>query len=459
MRITQKIIYILASILSLLLIFTFRTVPSGKLWKKYNVLYVSQKFSEDEVLKLLNENEIDDVTCFSSQYLPLLLNKNSPEVSLYRLKTNDSYANKRKAFFFDKSQNYRLYYIPQIYKPRLLKVQAQLLQNKIPSGIDSSGVYPLIIPLAILLFSLLLLYFSKKRIVFATGAVYCLLFSICNPFYTAAASLVLTELFIFILSNMWKREGFFPLLAEKKIFIILFAAIILNIITSSLSTAVLFLFFIIGIFSSLSIYSEIENYRNKKLPFQTLYILPARKLSFFNSKNFIILPLSILVILAFLAISMLSSFSTGLNPVQGSSKVILPAKSSSKDTELAQFDDYYKWKWSILTAPYKSLNDEEGNKDEVTFPYYEEENNKIIKKTKTFIFDRNFCSSTFSQIDDLSFNAIEKVLKSEGETSSFGYVSMNAYSVNPYGTITIFICFFILLFIYISSIIKKGGNR
>lgn len=459
MRITQKIIYSLASILSLLLIFTFRTVPSGKLWKKYNVLYVSKEFPESDVLKLLSENEIDDVTCFSSQYLPLLLNKNSPEVSLYRLKTNDSYINKRRAFFFDKSQNYRLYYIPQTFKARLQKVQSQLLQNKVPCGIDSSGVYPLIIPVIILLFSLILLYFSKKRLVFAIGAFYSLLFSICNPFYTAAASLVLVELFIFILSNMWKREGFFPLLAQKKIFIILFAAILLNIITSSFSTMCLFLFFIAGIFASLSIYSEIENHRLKKLPFRSIYILPARKVSFFNSKNFVILPLAILVIFIFLAVSTLSSISTGAGPVQGSSKVILPAKAGSKDKALAQFDDYYQWKWTVDTEPYKSLNREEEDTYQVDFPYYEEVDNKIIKKTKTLVFDRNFCSSTFSQIDDLTFNAIEKVLKTEGEASSFGYVSMNSYSVNPYGTITIFICFFILLFIYISSMIKKGGRR
>jgi len=209
MKTSLKIIYTIASILSLLVIFTFRSVPQGRLWKKYSVLYVAASTPEDIITKALNENGVEDYASYFNQKIPLNLKENSPELSLLRLSSKDSYLSKRRAFFFDKSQDYKLYYAPHNYKSQLEKTAASLNQQKINCGIDSNASYPFLIPLFVLIFSAILLYFAKNKIVYAVGAVYSVVFALCNPFYPVAASLILLLLFFLAMSNLWKREGVF----------------------------------------------------------------------------------------------------------------------------------------------------------------------------------------------------------------------------------------------------------
>ena len=465
MKTSLKIIYTIASILSLLVIFTFRSVPQGRLWKKYSVLYVAASTPEDIITKALNENGVEDYASYFNQKIPLNLKENSPELSLLRLSSKDSYLSKRRAFFFDKSQDYKLYYAPHNYKSQLEKTAASLNQQKINCGIDSNASYPFLIPLFVLIFSAILLYFAKNKIVYAVGAVYSVVFALCNPFYPVAASLILLLLFFLAMSNLWKREGVFELVRQSRIFILLVAIVLLNIISSSIITAVLFIFFVGGTFSSLCIYSEIERIRLSKLQFQSVFILPAKKIDYFSHKSFLILPISVLIVFIFLMISVVTTRTSAGSKL---SKITLPGKSGIQSSELPQFDQYYKWDWKVQTAPYVSLNSNEQSdssaiklSQKVEFPYFETEGEKIHAKTKSFIFDEAFCADSFNQIDNLTGNSVERILKSEGKDSNFGYVSVNSYSMNTLSIIMLLICFFILLFIYISSIIKKSsrGNR
>ena len=170
MKTSLKIVYTIASILSLLVIFTFRSVPQGRLWKKYSVLYVTASAPEESVKKALSANGVDQYACYTNQYIPLALKEKSPEASLLRLSAKDSYLTKRQAFFFDKSQAYKLYYAPAEYKAQLEKTAAALNQNKLNAGIDSNSTYPFLIPLFVFIFSVILFGFAKNKVVYAIGA-------------------------------------------------------------------------------------------------------------------------------------------------------------------------------------------------------------------------------------------------------------------------------------------------
>ncbi len=462
MKTSLKIVYTIASILSLLVIFTFRSVPQGRLWKKYSVLYVTASAPEESVKKALSANGVDQYACYTNQYIPLALKENSPEASLLRLSAKDSYLTKRQAFFFDKSQAYKLYYAPAEYKAQLEKTAAALNQNKLNAGIDSNSTYPFLIPLFVFIFSVILFGFAKNKVVYAIGALYSLVFALCNPFYPVAASLIIVLLFFFVMSNLWKRQGVFELVRQSRIFLVLFVVVLLNIICSSLLTAVLFIFFVGGLFSALCIYSEIERIQKSKLPFQSLFILPAKKIDYFSNKAFLILPLSVLAVFMFLMVSLITTRTSAGSKL---SKITLPGKSGVVSSELPQFDGYYKWNWKIQTSPYVSLNSSDGNdssevkpSQKVDFPYYEESDHKIELKTRSFVFDEAFCNNSYNQIDSLYGNSVEHILKSEGKDSTFGYVSLNSYSMSTLSVIMILICFFILLFIYICSIIKKDSR-
>ena len=71
------------------------------------------------------------------------------------------------------------------------------------------------------------------------------------------------------------------------------------------------------------------------------------------------------------------------------------------------------------------------------------------------VYNQNFKDNVYSEIDTLPFNSIEKVIKSEGKDVITGYASTSSYSANLFSVIMMIICFFVLLFIYFYTIIKK----
>lgn len=71
------------------------------------------------------------------------------------------------------------------------------------------------------------------------------------------------------------------------------------------------------------------------------------------------------------------------------------------------------------------------------------------------IYDDDFKINVYDGIDKLSFNSVEKVMKSEGNNFTAGYSALSSSHLNLFGIIMCFICVLLLLFIYISIIIKK----
>ncbi len=139
------------------------------------------------------------------------------------------------------------------------------------------------------------------------------------------------------------------------------------------------------------------------------------------------------------------------------SKLLLPAYSSSKAEELPQFEEYYKWVWNVETYPYQSLNSDSSVQDKIEFIEFVEnpETGIIQTANKVMIYDDDFKLDVYEGIDRLSFNSVEKVMKSEGNNFTAGYSALSSSHLNLFGIIMCFICVFLLLFIYISIIIKK----
>ena len=74
-------------------------------------------------------------------------------------------------------------------------------------------------------------------------------------------------------------------------------------------------------------------------------------------------------------------------------------------------------------------------------------------------YDNSYKKEIYEGIDKLQFNSIEKVMKSENEDFTGGYAAASSYQINLFGIIMCFICLFILLFIYLSIIIRKGTSK
>ena len=140
------------------------------------------------------------------------------------------------------------------------------------------------------------------------------------------------------------------------------------------------------------------------------------------------------------------------------SKIFLPSNVQNAlledKEELVQLEDYYSWVWNIKTNPYKSLN-KENNEFYVEFPHYIEENGKITETKTIYSYNQNFKDNVFDSIDELQFDSIEKVIKSEGKDFKGGYTGSKNINANLFSIIMMFFCLIILLFIYFSIIILQ----
>ena len=171
-----------------------RTMPSGKLWQEYNVLYVPSSTDDFLVTQIFSEVGIKDYVSLYNQYLPVSLTAYSPEISMFNLnKENPSYSyyKDREAYFFDKSYAYRLYYIPKNQAYKISECQALFAQKNISSNSDQTSSYPFLLPIIYALAVIILLLFSRHRLIFTLSALPSLLFLIYNPFFPLAISSLL----------------------------------------------------------------------------------------------------------------------------------------------------------------------------------------------------------------------------------------------------------------------------
>ena len=436
-------------------------MPSGKLWKEYNVLYVPVDSDDLKILSALEECQIKDAVYLSGQFLPISLNENSIEISMLRLNYGSSdyaYTNHRNAFFFDKSAKYRLYYIPAAYKADLSEVVHKIESYGIPCGTDSSASYPWLLPVVTLLLALMLFLFVKNKIAFLCGTITPLVYLFNNPFYPIATATCLVLLCLFFAANVWRRRGAVSWLISRRAVPAMLAISFVSAFSGSVTSGFLFIAAIAGTCSALYAIKEAEDFIRAKKPFNPVLIRPAKSISIFAGKAFTILGVSTASALLIIALFFLTST---YSVKSRSSKLLLPSASSIQNEELPQFEDYYRWNWSVRTAPYKSLNKNIDNSDSIEFSTFTEspETGIISEQIVKMNYDDNFCKEVFNGIDSLKFNSVEKVMKSEGADFKAGYSALSSSHINLFGIIMMFICLFILLFIYISVIIRKGINK
>jgi len=452
-----KFVAPIISLLALFMLFCFKTVPSGKLWKGYNVLYVPVETDDSTVINVFKDLEINDHFELSGQYIPLLFSAYSPEISMLRLHSTDSeyqYLSKRNAYFFDKSNKYRLYYIPTAYKNQLGDCINILSKQGIKAGMDGSASYPFLIPVITFILFVILLLSSKYKIVFGAGSALLLVYVYCNPFYSSAVAVCLFMLCIFFLSNVWNRKGFVNyLLGNYAIPAMLFFSLV-GAFAGSLKAGFMFILTAAGCFALIYSVCELLNFLLSKRSFVPVFIRPAKRVSVYGGKLTQTLVGTICSVLFLLIVSLITS-NTSINAKFA--KLVLPAANGGS-SELVTLDDYYDFAWNVSSYPYKSLNKND-NEGFYEYPHYVEKDGVIVETKKVRAFNDSFKTETYDAIDNLQFNSVEKLIKSQGSEVKPGYASSGSYRTSIFAIITMLLSLTILLFIYISSIIRKGVRK
>jgi hypothetical protein len=304
----------------------------------------------------------------------------------------------------------------------------------------------------------MLFLFVKHKISFACGSIIPLIFLYSNPYYPVATAICLLLLCLFFISNIWRRKGAFNSLLNKYSFPAMLGISLLCVFSSSLVSGFLYLLALLGTAAALTACWYTEDYLRKRKSFVPVYIRSAKRISLFAGKIFTIMN----IVTGAVALFILLIFVTSSNTISNNSaKLLFPASTSTNDSKLPQFEDYYKWNWNVKTYPYKSLNAADSADDTVEFSEFveNEESGIITEKVTSLKYDNSFKKEVYEGIDKLQFDSVEKLMKSEGDDFSGGYTAASSYQINLFGIIMCFICLFILLFIYFSIIIRKGIRK
>ena len=449
-------------LLSLILILIFKTVPSGKLWKDYSVICVPVNTPDSTVMAAIQKSGIKNQISLSGQYLPVALSENSIEISMLRLNYTSSqyaYLNKRSAMFYDKSQAYRLYYIPGIYASETSNLIKMLEKQGIECIKDSSADYPWLLPVIAVLLAVMLFLFVKNKLPFAVSTIIPLVFLYSNPFYPVATATCLTLLCCFFTANVWRRRGAISTLLRRHSGPAMLAIAFICAFSSSIGSGFLYILVLAGTAAAFISCHLVEDFFRNRKPFVPVYIRSAKRISLFAGKPVICLGVVSGAVLLFIILIFITS-STSIQ--KSTAKLLFPGKARTTEEALPQFEDYFQWNWAVKTTPYISLNDmDAADAQTVSFSnYVEDENTGIITEEKiTLQYDDSFRKEVYDNIDTLPFDSVEKLMKSEGSDFCGGYTATSSYQITLFGIIMCFICLFILLFIYISIIIRKGINK
>ena len=462
MNIIKKVLPVLGIIITAALIITFRTIPKGKTWNNYNILYVKTINMPEDFESILKENGINEYVCLQNQRIPIMLTRNSIEETMLIINissTENKYLYDRQNYFHDSKGDYSLFYIPDYYGKKTDAVVQILTKAGVPCGIDSTLSYLWLIPVIVLILTVILTVFSKNKLFFIITAILPCVYTFCNAFYASAISVIILLLSLFLISNIYKRKGAINKLITGNILVI--AAVIISLAAAfsvSLLSGIFYIIVIAGTFCSILTASNFDKKIKSRYEFQPVMIRSAKRVSVYGGKSNIVLPLVLVCTVGIIAYFVLGSFHIG--GTKNKESILLPGKTETADSKLPLLEDYYRWNWNVRTAPYKSLNDNgEYDENHVVFPEYVEEDGIIKQNNRTMYYNKNFKKEVYDNIDQLDFYSIETVIKDQGNDFLAGYTKSASYNVSIFGIIMMIICFCMLLFIYFSAMIGKGGRR
>ncbi len=440
-------------LLTVFLLFIFRSVPVTKLWTGYSTIYVQKDASVEEVVSILKKNGISEIIYLENQRVPLAISKETPEIALALSGSEKSdYLQKRNLYFFDNSQNFKLYYVEDKYEHQALIAQQELQQKGIKCGINASSSYPFLSILICIIFASLLVFYSNNKKLAVLSMIFPVLLCFSIPFYTVMASSCLLMYGIFISIKLWNREGAVKRLLTNKILISFASFSLILMLLISFKAILLYIITLVGIYSSIFLYNNLSTLINSRYSVNFINIRPARFISLIEKNSTIcmlICAASLLSILTFASLSSVIHPSTNKGSQSG---LLLPGVSSSGS--LPDINDFIDWRWETMTYPYISVNEKNYKNDKkqtISFVKYSIENGLIVSKTYPLSFDDEFIKNSYQSIQDLDYPALEKIFTSQRKKQRAGYIASGSQTINFFIIIQLIIAFSIPVVFYFLS--------
>ena len=459
----KKIIPIPALVLITVLTISFRYIPKGSNWNGYNIIYIQKDVAPQKVKEIFTSAGILEYVSLDNQRIPIMLTKNSPEETMLRLNINEEenrYLYLRQNYFFDSKGEYQLFYIPQLYENHIAQALSILKQNNLSAGADTALPYLWLLPVIVIVLAIILAIFAKNKLMFIVSSIIPCIYICCNAFYSSAIAVIILLLCIFVFSNMWKRKGALEKIIRNYFLIAGLAVSVIAAFSTALLPGLFYLLTLAGTICAGAFAVQLKAFSLRKTDYSPVLIRSAAKIPVYGNKSKIIMP--IILASSVIVIAYFSLNSLHLTGIKSDSKVLLPGKISQQETDsqLPDFEAFSRWNWNVLTSPYKSLNTQtSGEENSVMYPRYTVEDGVIVRSNQTMYYDNSFKSRIYDGIDQLDFVSIESVLKLQGKDFTAGYTTSDSYNISIFSIIMMITGFFVLLFIYFSAMIGKGGRK
>lgn len=459
MKYLKKIIPAILILVTAILLYVFRSVSASHLWNGYTVLYVPEKISDSQIKESFTFADIGEYVCLSDQHPPIMLSENSPEYSMLRIFAQNEeykYMYNRLNYFYDESGEYRLYYIPNEYKNHLKDCVSFLEHRGVEAGIDSTMAYPWALPVIVILLSIILLLFARNKLFFFMECCLPVMYCFTNPYFSAVSAVILLMLCLFFIANIYERKDGLKNLTKNLIVILTVAAAMVSSFSAGWKAGVFFIVMLLGLVSVIYLCVSVHYTREEKKSFRFVFIRPAKMISVFAGKaNVVMSSLIGAVILLIIYFVLSASGKVNLK----SRKINLPGNSVIASENLPELEDYYKWNWNVRAAPYTNLNKNQDLSESYIYPRFVQTDGRIQQMDYKVYYDQDFKQNAYDAIDGLTFESIEKVIKQQNENFKGGYAATSSFNISIFSIIMMFICFAMLLFIYFSVMIKKGGRK
>ena len=462
MNIVKKVLPWVGILITAILTITFRTIPKGKTWKNYNIVYVKTNTITQNVDQILYDSGVSEFVSLKNQRIPIMLSHNSIEETMLKLNISspeNKYLYDRQNYFHDSNGEYTLYYIPDHYGKKIDSAVQQLNKAGMKAGIDSTLSYLWLIPAVVITLAIILTFCSRHKAVFFISAILPCIYSLCNAFYANAIAVVIVLLLLFIISNIYNRKGAVNKILKNNLLVVIAAGIsFLSAFSVSLLSGIIYIVMLAGTLCAFLAGTGFVVSRNNKYEFKPVLIVSAKRVSVYGKKSGLILPVVLASVIVIIAYFLLGSFN--IAGTTNKDKILLPGKTEVSDAKLPLLEDYFRWNWNVITAPYKSINgNSEYDDNHVVYPRFEAEDGILTQKNYTMYYNQSFKNEIYDKIDNLDFYSIETVLKDQGNDFYAGYIKSASYNTSIFSIIMMILCFCMLLFIYFSAIIGKGGKK
>ncbi len=438
----KKVLFLLClsiiTIMSLYQIISLRIVPSTQIWDKYNVLYVDIQADTELLIESLNEEGIQDILSINHNPFPAL--STLAPVQIHKDTDTFTHEQLQNMYFFDKDENYHLFYIPQEY---VQNVYSALDDFDYVWGIDTQASVPAIPFVLAIVFSFLLFINSKNKMYFLCLLLPYILFSITTPFYHIAASVSLLSYAVFRIQKYWHRQYWRERIKKEYLLFISVSFMFIASLLLGLRGLILFSFSSIASISSLYIVYTIKTYIHTNAFFQPTLIYNA----FTVPTNTVRKPRYALIpFISFVFLTIISTINVQPQQKNTSKALHIPSPSgytvvddfssesyiqtiqAQAGDRLPDLTDYIDAAWKIETYPFMRVTDDVQEivqpGESVSFTQYVSEGFTLIEQTEIIASFDDAYINNFLDIALANSNAgAEKLLASQAGFSRVSYAT------------------------------------